>query len=334
MKRFHIGGRILKTTLAVTMAIFFAQQVGLGDRVSLAALVALLTVQRTFFHSLQQSLATLGAVLVGGILGTTLGFFFGVTPLAYGAAVLLGILLCSRFGWYDQTILTTLTAIGTIFSGAAVLGVHAALQILTALMGGAFALLINYLFNPNYRNELVSRILQIEADLGYLLDFIKKELQDLGCSDAEYKEQVSCIKKRIEEAQEIAALIRGEPRFITRKPPTNDYYQALQILRTQVYRLEEMHGLARRMPVEMPQAERLVRLLRIVQKIQYNKLRGKRAKYARVEYAMENLDKLFTETDVSCSREEFVSRASLFHMLEELKRYYERTLDLPAVAKQ
>ncbi len=329
MKRLHIGGRIVKTALAVTLAIFFAQQVGLGDRVTLAALVALLTVQKTFFHSLKQSMATLGAVLLGGILGTALGYFFGLTPLAYGAAALLGILLCTRFGWYDQTILTTLTAIGTIFSGATVLGMHAVLQIAAALMGGVFALLINYLFNPNYRQELVKRILQIETDLGRMIDFIIKELQDLGCSDEEFKEQAACLKKGIEEGLEMAGLIRGEPRFISRKAPTDQYYQALQLFQTQVYRLEEMHRLARLMPVEMPQAARLVRLLRIVQKIQRNKLRGKKARYARVEYAMENLDKMFTDLEMPCSRKEFVSRASLFHMLEELKRYYERTLKLP-----
>ncbi len=334
MKRFYIGGRILKSTLAVTLAIFFAQQVGLGDRVSLAALVALLTVQRTFYHSLMQSLTTLGAVLIGGVLGTSLGYLFGVTPVAYGVAVLIGILLCTKLRWFDQTILTTLTAIGTIFSGAASLGVHALLQITTALMGGVFALVINYVFNPNYREELVRRVLQIEEDLSRLVDFIIKELQDLGCSDEEFKKQVSCLKKKIEEGLEIAGLIRGEPRFISRKAPSGHYYQALQIFSTQLYRLEEMHMLARTMLVEMPQAARLVRLLRIVQKIQHKKLRGKKTRYARVEYAMDNLEKLFTVLEMPCSREEFVSRASLFHMLEELRRYYQRTLKLPDIVNR
>ena len=92
--------------------------------------------------------------------------------------------------------------------------------------------------------------------------------------------------------------------------------------------------LARTMLVEMPQAARLVRLLRIVQKIQHKKLRGKKTRYARVEYAMDNLEKLFTVLEMPCSREEFVSRASLFHMLEELRRYYQRTLKLPDIVNR
>ncbi|MEW5785948.1 MAG: aromatic acid exporter family protein, partial [Bacillota bacterium] len=65
MNRFHVGGRVFKTALAVTLAIFLAQQFGL-ERVTLAAIIALLTVQRTFFHSLVQSLVKLGSVLIGG----------------------------------------------------------------------------------------------------------------------------------------------------------------------------------------------------------------------------------------------------------------------------
>ena len=50
MNRFPVGGRILKTVLAVTVSIFIAQQLGL-ERIALAGLVALLTVQRTFYRS-------------------------------------------------------------------------------------------------------------------------------------------------------------------------------------------------------------------------------------------------------------------------------------------
>ncbi len=80
MNRFLVGGRVLKTALAVTLSIIIAQQLGL-ERVTLAAIVALLAVQRTFYHSLQQSMAKLGSVLIGGVLGATFSFVFGVSPL-------------------------------------------------------------------------------------------------------------------------------------------------------------------------------------------------------------------------------------------------------------
>ncbi len=93
MNRYIVGGRVVKTALAVTLAITIAQQLGL-ERVTLAAIVALLTVQKTFYHSLLQSMAKLGSVLLGGVLGTAFSFMFGVSPLGYGLVTLAAIYIC------------------------------------------------------------------------------------------------------------------------------------------------------------------------------------------------------------------------------------------------
>ncbi len=64
MKWFRLGARLLKTTLAVILAVFIAQQVSLDGTIGLAAFVALVTVQRSFPHSLSQSVVTLGSVFL------------------------------------------------------------------------------------------------------------------------------------------------------------------------------------------------------------------------------------------------------------------------------
>ena len=68
MNRFRVGGRILKTVLAVTLAIFLAQQLGLQN-VGLAAVLAVIAVQRTFYRSLVQGLSVVGTVSLGCVLG-------------------------------------------------------------------------------------------------------------------------------------------------------------------------------------------------------------------------------------------------------------------------
>jgi len=333
VNRFFIGGRVIKTTLAVTLAIFFAQQLGL-DRVTLAALVALITVQRTFYHSLVQSLATLGSILLGGALGTAFGYLMGLTPLSYGLVTLVSILICLRLGWHNQIILTTVTAITIIFSGDASLGMYSLIHILTAILGGVCALLLNYLFTPNHRQELIRRLQQIDADLRLLIDFIIKEIQELGCSDKDFEEKVSCLKKDIEEGLYLANLLRDEQRgILTRRIPSDNYRRSFSIFYSQLDRIEEMHGLARRIPVEVPQVVPMVKLLRLVQKIQHNKIRGRKTSYAIIEKTMQNLDKRFTAIEMPCNREEFISRSSIFHMFEEIKRYYKRTLKIPVIAE-
>ena len=335
MKRFHVGARILKTTLAVIIAILIAQQVGLEGTVGLAALVALVTVQKSFQLSLVQSAAALGSVLLGGLLGMTFGYLFGVTPLAYGLVTLAGISLSCHFKMPQQSVLTTMMGIGTIFSGAGNLGVYALLQVLTATTGGASALGINYLFNPNYHRELNLKLQQVEEETRETVDFVTTALQERGGRSKEFRDQIYRAKKSIQEAWDVIWLLGEDQRrtFATnRRKDFSRQYQTLEILNNQLYRLEVMHRMAQRLPVEIPQAKRLIKLLRIIQRIQYNAIRGKKKEYARVDYAMENLDRLFTSLELPCPRNEFVTRASLFHMLEEVKNYYRDTLKLPVTA--
>jgi len=331
MSRFHVGGRVLKTVLAVTLAIFFAQQLGL-ERVTLSAIIALVTIQRTFYHSLIQSLSKLGSVLLGGVLGTIFGYLFGINPLAYGLVTLLSILICLQLHWEEHIILTAVTAISIIFSGALSLEVYFLEQIFAALLGAVSALGVNYMFTPNHKQEVIRRLLKTDRDLSRLIDCIIKVVKEPGCIDEEFAEQISPLRKDIQEGNDIAKLLREEQRFmINRETPSDRYRQAFHILNSQLERLDEMYTFARQMPVEVPQAMPLIKLLRIMQKVQYKKLRNKKAAYAKLENILENLDRYFADLEMPCSREEFVSRASIFHLFQEIKRYYRRTQKIPYV---
>lgn len=331
MERFHVGGRVLKTVLAVTLAIFLAQQLGL-ERVTLAAIIALVTVQRTFYYSLLHSLAKLGSVLMGGILGIGFGYLFGVNPLAYGLVTLVSILICLKMHWEEHILLTAITAISIIFSGAVSLEIYLLEQIFTALLGALSALGINYLFTPNHKQDVIKKLLQADASLRRLIDFIIEEVQNPGCDDTAFTEEVSRLRTEIEAGKDIAILLREEQRFvIKRETPSDRYSQAFDILYSQLDRLDEMHNLACQMPAKVPQAVPLAKLLRIVQKIQYKKFRNKKATYASLELILENLDRYFSALEMPCSREEFISRASIFHMFSETKKYYRRTQIIPTV---
>ncbi|MEW5783776.1 MAG: hypothetical protein AB1767_01620, partial [Bacillota bacterium] len=79
------------------------------------------------------------------------------------------------------------------------------------------------------------------------------------------------------------------------------------------------------------QAITLVKLFRIVQKVQYHRVTGKRNNYERIDQLMERLEQSFAATELPRSRQEFVSRASLFHLFQEIKRYYRRIQKMPVV---
>lgn len=333
MNRFRVGGRVLKTVLAVTVSIFLAQQLGL-ERVALAALVALLTVQRTFYRSLVLSLGKLGSVLLGAILGTVFGYLLGNTPLAYGLATLFSILICLQLRWQENIIITNVTAITIILSDAGNLGIYSLKQTLTGLLAAACALVINYLFTPNHEQEVTGKLRQVEENLRRVVDMIIEEMLNPGCNDDAFHELVDRLKKEIQEGMVSAKLLREEQRFIiTRETASDRIRQAFHILNFQLDRLEEMHKLARRMPIVVPQVEPVVKLFRVVKQVQLRIITGKNIHQAVLEQALEKLDASFDAMELPQSREEFVSRASLFHLFQEIKKYYRRTLRLPDALK-
>lgn len=329
MKRFLVGGRVLKTVLAVTLAIALAQYLGM-ERVTLAAIVALLTVQRTFYHSLVQSLAKLGSVLLGGTLGAGFSYIFGMTPAAYGLATLAAIYLCLQLRWQDHIVLTSVTAITVIFSANGMPLSFSLQQILTALLGAACALAVNFLFTPNHRKDVIGKLDDAARSLGRAIDFIMLEMLEPGCDDKVFKEEVANLDALINEGLDLSKLLREEQRFIVNRETDSDRYsRTFYIYQSQLKRLEEMHKLARRMPIRVPQAAPVAQLFRIVQKMQYRRVAGKRNHYRQVDRLMERLEESFSTMDLPKTREEFVSRASLFHLFQEIKRYYRRMRQIP-----
>ncbi len=330
MNRFLVGGRVIKTALAVTIAIIIAQQLGL-ERVTLAAIVALLTVQRTFFHSLQQSLAKLGSVLLGGVLGATFSYVFGVSPLGYGLVTLAAIYICLQLHWQDHIILTAVTAITVIFSGSNLPWTFSLEQIFTAMLGAVCALAVNYLFTPNHRKDVLAKLTLAEKGLRRAIDFIMQEMQNPGCDDTSFKEEIDKLDGIIESGLEEAKLLREEQRFIINRETDSDRYRmTFHIYKSQLKRLEEMHRLAKRMPIRVPQAAPLVKLFRVVQKMQQRRSHGEKIHTRKVDLLMEKLEQSFAEMDLPKSREEFISRASLFHLFHEIQRYYNRMKNMPA----
>ncbi len=326
IRNFPVGGRALKTALAVTLAIFITQQLDF-DRINLAAIVALLTVQKTFYHSILQSLAKLGSVLIGGIVGTAFSFIFGLSPLGYGLATIAAIYICINLQWQEHIVLTAITAITVLFSSnydSAPL-LFSIQQIFTALIGALSGLFFNFLFTPNHKKEVVQKLLEAEEGLRKIIDFIMLEMLEPGCNDELLKEEAARLSKTIGEGLETSKLLQGEQRFIiNRETDSERYYKIFLIFKSQLSRLEEMHNLARRIPVRVPQAGPIVQLFRIVQKQQHRALTGKNCHLEAVERLLEKLEDSFSDNKPPGTSEEFISQASLFHLFKEIKRYYRR----------
>lgn len=331
LKNVYLGGRVLKTALAVAVAVSIAQALGL-ERVTLTAIVAVVTVQKTFYHSLLQSIAKVGSVLMGALLGTSLGALFGNNPITFAVVTILSIIFCLRLKWQEQIPITLVTAVHMIsFPGGSFQVLVFMEQIFLAFIGAVSALGVNYFFTPNHNQELQSKIKEIDLELRNMLDDISlKILNPENVHDGAISERSKRLREKINQAMDMSKLFREEQKFHFTDETLGDKYRAL--FRSFDYfleNIEEMYRLLKRMRIAVPQAKYLAKLLRILNKTQENALKGKNIHYTMIEQGIEDLERFYENMELPTSRDEFVSRASLFHVFREIKQYFRRIKDLP-----
>lgn len=329
--RHLVGGRILKTSIAVGLSIFIAQSLGL-ERVTLAAIVAMVTIQRTFYRSVMLSAAKMGSVLLGAVLGTLFGYLLGGTPIAYGLVTMTVIMCCLWLNWQDNIGITAVVAIGTMSSEAASLTAYSVLSFFSAAVGGVVALSVNYLFAPDHKDVVRQRVQDIESSLRDILEIVARAMlhPDKVCED--FTARAEALKIAIKDGLELSKLFREEQKFHLEAETLADRYRdVFRVFASQTERLVEMHGLACRMVVEVPQAVPISRLLRVVGKAQRRRLEGKPEHLPLIGRAIKNLDTRFELMELPSTRAEFISRASLVHLFFETKRYYRRIQDMPPV---
>lgn len=324
---------MLKTALAVTLAVSLAQSLGM-ERISLAAIVAVVTVQKTFYHSVLQSVAKVGSVLLGALLGTGLGALLGNNPLSFGIVTILAIVICLQLKWQDQIPITLVTAIYLIsFPADGFQVVTVVEQFLLAFLGAVSALGVNYFFTPNHNKEIASLTMQIDQELRSMLQEIARRIADpaekMGSS---LSERTTRVRREIARGLEIAKLFREEQKFHFSEDSLSDKYRtAFRTLDALAESLEEMNRLSKRINTAVPQAIYLVKLLRILEKTQENALRGRKNHYKLLDEALENLQLFYDRMELPTTREEFISRASLYHIFQEMIKYYKRLKALPGM---
>lgn len=329
--RFPLGGRVIKTSLAVGFSIFVAQSLGF-ERVTLAAIVALVTVQRTFYRSLQQSAQRLGSVLLGALLGTLVGLVFGATPFSYSLVTMAVILVCLRLNWQDNIVIVAVVAIGVLASQAENLPMYSLQQFMSALIGAAVALTVNFLFVPNHSDHVQEKLLGLESSLEQMTERVAEEMLQTEIRFATMEEDAELLLGEIRQGLELSKLFREEQRFsFAGETQADRYRDTFRYFSSQTERLLEMHYLAQRMLTDVPQAVPISRLLRILSQIQRRRLRGKNDHRVLLERLITNLDATFKDTEMPRTRAEFVTRSSLVHLYKEVKRYYRRILQIHPV---
>ena len=329
--KFHVGGRVLKTSLAVGLSVFVVQSIEFGD-VTLAAIVAVVTIQRTFYRSLLQSAERLASVLLGTMLGALLTTLLGATPLSYSLVTLVVILACLRLNWQENIVVVTVVAIGVMASPAENLPLYSIEQFISALIGAVVALGVNFMFAPSHQNAVLVKLASLEALLQQMMDLVAEEILHTEKHYDDLEQKAAIILQEVDLSLDIVKLFKEEQRFsVLGEKLADEYQETFRYYATQTERLLEMHYLTKHMISDMPQAAPIARLLCILKQVQNRRLRGKNAHDSLLGRVIENLDASFEEMEMPRNRAEFLTRSALVHLYQEIKRYYQRTKRLQQV---
>jgi uncharacterized membrane protein YgaE (UPF0421/DUF939 family) len=328
-RRIHVGGRIIKTSLAVGLSIFIAQSLGI-ERVTLAAIVAMVTIQRTFYRSIVQGAAKLGSVLLGALLGVAFAYVLGGTPVAYSLLILSVILICLWLNWQDNIFTASVVAIGIISSQAANLPLYSVQQLASAMIGAVVALAVNSLFSPRHAWDVRAKVAAVEQGLAEMIEIVAAEMLSTEKRIEGMEERTRLLLAEVESGLQLSKLFREEQRFrITGETEADRYRDTFRTFASQAERLLEMHILARRMVTDVPHALSIAHLLRLAGRVQKRKLQGRPAHERLLQQSICRMEKTFEQLEMPQNRAEFISRSSLVHLFKEIKRYYRRSALLP-----
>ncbi len=319
----NLGGRVIKTVVAVGLAVFIAQQLGL-ERVSFAGMVAMISVQRSLFSSVFQAYKRIGGVVLGTLIGAIFVFSFGQNPLAVAAATFLVIQISLKLHWEDNIVLITITVLNLMLYSTGEFFNYAGTQLALALIGAISGISLNILFSPYHKKEIDELLSEVDQELRELLFIVLKNMEGpVKYDHSIFIERIALLKDKIEQGRKLSKLLQEEQRYrFVEDTPSERYKTAFVIFAFEADRVEDLDSLSRKVQCCIPQVFPIIKMGRIIIKIQERILKGKTAPYQLFERSMRKKEKDFTDGPLPTDKEEFISQAALLHILSELKKYY------------
>ncbi|MFC5470174.1 aromatic acid exporter family protein [Cohnella suwonensis] len=200
-----IGARVLKTGLAVAVALWVGALVGL-DSPLIAAIASIFTIQPSIYRSWMQVLEQVQSNVLGAAIAIGAVSLLGNAPIVVGLVCVGVILLCIRLKTEDTIALTLVTVV--VIMEAQGQGWTVAWDRLQAiLMGMASAFAVNVIVAPpRHRNRFVKQVEETQALLSRLLrTVVSNELKENV-----YREEQSLLRNKLRKLDEFYDLFAEE----------------------------------------------------------------------------------------------------------------------------
>ncbi|ENH95752.1 hypothetical protein J416_14342 [Gracilibacillus halophilus YIM-C55.5] len=174
-----LGARMLKTGLAVAIALYITNFIGLPSA-TYAAIAAAFAIQPNIHRSFQTVLEQIYANVIGVSIGTFAAFSLGNDPIVIGFITIIIILICAYFKMSEDTIALAIIAVLAVMETTDTALLQFAGGRFGSLMIGILAaFIVNMIFlQPKYEIRLFKNIDQVTSDIIQWLRISTRHLDD------------------------------------------------------------------------------------------------------------------------------------------------------------
>lgn len=155
----HLGARVIKTGLAVTISMYLAKMLHITPAV-FAAISAIGNLKPSVAQSLKDARQQVIVHMLSVALGIGVGYTLGGNPLTMGLSAIAIILLCLKFNWKSSILMGIVAAIFILDSAKEEFLHHALTRSAGVFIGLGVALIINSLLSPPRYKKRVLDVLQ------------------------------------------------------------------------------------------------------------------------------------------------------------------------------
>jgi uncharacterized membrane protein YgaE (UPF0421/DUF939 family) len=164
-----IGPRVLKTGLAVTLALYVCSLLHLESAV-FAGMAAIFTMQPSIYRTWKQAWEQVQTNILGAIIAFLGLYFLGNDPFSIGLVMIIVILISMKLKMADTISLTLVTVLAIMSAPGDEDYLFALQRFSLTFIGMACALLINiFVSPPNYKKTFIVKVHTVFQDMSILI---------------------------------------------------------------------------------------------------------------------------------------------------------------------
>ncbi len=243
-KPMKLGARILKTGIAIVLALYLATWLGLPTPV-FAGIAAVFAIQPSIYRSFLTIVDQVQANIIGAALAITFGLLFGTGPVIIGLTAVIVIAINLKLK-IEHTIPIALVTVIAILESA---GDHflsfALIRTATVVLGVLSSFLVNLIFlPPKYETKLVHHIMENTEEILKWIRLSSRQSTDHSI----LKDDIDQIKERMIKLDHIYLLYKEERSYLKKTTYVKSrklvlFRQAIMTSNRALYLLKKLHKL-------------------------------------------------------------------------------------------